>query len=75
MFDVSRGKHSGATAYGPAQVPDAINALRSGQDINYNGAAGDEDFDPQGNVVGDFIVWQAQPTQFVTHAYIAASEL
>jgi hypothetical protein len=75
MFDVSRGKGSGATAYGPAQVADAINALKRGQDINYNGAAGDEDFDDFGNVLGDFIIWQVQGTQFATHDYIAASQL
>ena len=75
MFDVSRGKRTGATAYGPLQVPDAVNALKRGEDINYNGAAGDEDFDDFGNVVGDFIIWQVQGTQFMTHDYIAASQL
>jgi ABC-type branched-subunit amino acid transport system substrate-binding protein len=75
MFNVSRGKSPGATAYGPAQVPDAIDALKRGEDINYNGAAGDEDFDDYGNVIGDFIVWQVQNGQFVTHDYIPAMAL
>jgi branched-chain amino acid transport system substrate-binding protein len=75
MFDVSRGKSPGATAYGPAQVPDAINALKRGEDINYNGAAGNEDFDDFGNVIGDFIVWQVQNSAFVTHDYIPAADL
>jgi ABC-type branched-subunit amino acid transport system substrate-binding protein len=75
MFDVSRGKSPGATAYGPLQVSDAIDAIKSGEDINYNGAAGDEDFDDYGNVIGDFIIWQVQGTGFVTHAYIPAAQL
>ncbi len=75
MFDVSRGKAKGAMTYGPAQVPDAIQALKRGLDINYNGAAGDEDFDNLGNVVGDFIIWQVKGSSFVTHDYIAASQL
>jgi ABC-type branched-subunit amino acid transport system substrate-binding protein len=75
MFDVSRGKHRGATAYGPAQVADAIDAIKRGQDINYEGAAGNEDFDDFGDVKGDFIIWQVQGTQFATHAYIPATEL
>jgi ABC-type branched-subunit amino acid transport system substrate-binding protein len=75
MFNVSRGKSAGAMIYGPAAVADAIEALKRGEDINYNGAAGDEDFDDFGNVIGDFIVWQVQGTQFVTHDYIPASQL
>ncbi len=76
MFNVSRGKNpKTAMTYGPLQVPEAIHALNVGEDINYNGAAGDEDFDDQGNVLGDFIIWQVQGTQFVTHDYIAADQL
>jgi branched-chain amino acid transport system substrate-binding protein len=75
MFNVSRGKGPNATAYGPAQVADAIDALKRGEDINYNGAAGDEDFDDFGNVVGDFIVWQVQNSQFATHEYLPAKLL
>jgi ABC-type branched-subunit amino acid transport system substrate-binding protein len=76
MFDVSRGKTSNANSYGPAQLPDAIGALKRNEDINYNGAAGNEDFDDQGNVIGDFIVWQVSSSQqFVTHDYIPATAL
>jgi branched-chain amino acid transport system substrate-binding protein len=75
MFNVSRGKGPNATAYGPAQVADAIYALKQGEDINYNGAAGDEDFDDYGNVIGDFIVWEVQNGQFATHEYIPAKDL
>jgi ABC-type branched-subunit amino acid transport system substrate-binding protein len=74
MFKVS-SKGSNAMAYGPAQVPDAIEALKRGEAINYDGAAGDEDFDAFGNVVGDFIVWQVQDNAFVTHDYVKAKDL
>jgi neutral amino acid transport system substrate-binding protein len=69
------GQGSTATSYGPAQVGDAIDALKRGESINYNGAAGDEDFDPYGDVIGDFIVWEVQNNEFVTHDYVAAKDL
>ena len=43
----------------PAQVGDALLALRDGQDINYKGASGNVDFEPNGNVKAGFIVWEA----------------
>ncbi|MDB4934219.1 MAG: Branched-chain amino acid transporter, amino acid-binding protein [Labilithrix sp.] len=43
----------------PAQVGDALLALRQGQDIDYKGASGNVDFEDNGNVKSGFIVWQA----------------
>ena len=43
----------------PAQVGEALLALRDGQDINYKGASGNVDLEPNGNVKAGFIVWQA----------------
>jgi neutral amino acid transport system substrate-binding protein len=43
----------------PAQVGEALLALRDGQDINYKGASGNVDLEPNGNVKAGFIVWEA----------------
>jgi branched-chain amino acid transport system substrate-binding protein len=75
MFAVSHGRGTSATPYGPADVGDAITALQQGHDINYQGASGDVDFDAQGDVVADFLVWQVQGTGFVNHDTISATLL
>ncbi len=75
MFDVSRGKVCGATPYGPANLGDALSALRAGGDINYQGASGDVDFDDYGDVIANFLVWQVKGSGFVSHAQISATEL
>lgn len=43
----------------PAQVGDALVAIRSGQEINYKGASGNVDIEGNGNVKSGFIVWEA----------------
>jgi ABC-type branched-subunit amino acid transport system substrate-binding protein len=43
----------------PAQVGDALLAIKAGQDINYKGASGNVDLEPNGNVKSGFIVWEA----------------
>lgn len=75
MFDVSRGKTKNANPYGPADLGDAINALKTGGDINYQGASGDVDFDDFGNVVADFLVWEVQGNGFVDHDTISSTLL
>ena len=42
----------------PAQVGDALLAIKAGQDIDYKGASGNVDFEPNGNVKSGFIVWE-----------------
>lgn len=44
-------------AYGPASFGDALTAVQRGTDIDYNGASGPVDFDDNGDVLGDFILW------------------
>lgn len=56
LYDVSRD----GVAYGPAEIPEAIVALRNGVNIDYKGASGPVDFDLFGNVRSDFIVWKVQ---------------
>jgi ABC-type branched-subunit amino acid transport system substrate-binding protein len=43
----------------PAQVGDALLALRQGQEIDYKGASGNVDLEGNGNVKSGFIVWEA----------------
>ncbi len=75
MFDVSRGMTSNATAFSPSHVGDAINSLKRGQDINYDGASGPVDFDDSGDVISGYIIWQVQTGAFIVHDRIKASDL
>jgi ABC-type branched-subunit amino acid transport system substrate-binding protein len=75
MFAVSHGTTSNPTPFGPAQLPDAIATLRSGGDINYQGASGDVDFNAQGDVVSGYLVWRIQGNAFVSFTTIGESLL
>ncbi|MGL5805366.1 MAG: ABC transporter substrate-binding protein, partial [Xenococcaceae cyanobacterium] len=39
----------------------ALKLIKSGQDINYQGASGNVDFDSQGDVIGSYDVWTVEP--------------
>src|SRR5205807_6540431 len=54
LYDVSHGAKPGAAAFGPAKLPDAIAAIKRGEDIDYVGASGQVDFDDNGLVQEDF---------------------
>lgn len=45
--------------YTPAQLGEAFLAVRQGDDIDYKGASGAVDLEPNGNVKSGFIVWEA----------------
>ena len=45
--------------YTPAQLGEALLAVRQGDDIDYKGASGAVDLEPNGNVKSGFIVWEA----------------
>ncbi|HEY1695083.1 MAG TPA: ABC transporter substrate-binding protein [Polyangiaceae bacterium] len=51
------------TVYGPGEFVDALDALARGEEIDYDGASGDCDFDPSGDVRADYIVWQVVKQQ------------
>jgi ABC-type branched-subunit amino acid transport system substrate-binding protein len=55
---------SGGQSFGPAQLDDALRAIRGGTDIDYDGASGNCDLDDSGNVITDYIVWKVQNGQF-----------
>lgn len=66
--------------YGPGQLAEAFGAIKSGQDIDYKGASGNVDFDENGNVLSDYVVWQVQKNAdgtfgFVTHSSVKAEDL
>ncbi|MYA59929.1 MAG: ABC transporter substrate-binding protein [Chloroflexi bacterium] len=45
-------------AVGPGDIPRALELIRDGKDINYEGAAGSIDFDENGDVLSSMRVWQ-----------------
>lgn len=45
--------------YTPAQLGDALLAVKNSEDIDYKGASGAVDLEPNGNVKSGFIVWEA----------------
>jgi neutral amino acid transport system substrate-binding protein len=80
MFSVSNGGgQASAMPFNPSQVPQALQALQQGEPINYNGASGNVDFTPSGDVVADFIVWEVVPgsngDQFTTFREIPATSI
>ena len=46
------------TQVGPGDIARALELIRSGQDINYEGAAGSQDFDAQGDVINTIEIWR-----------------
>jgi ABC-type branched-subunit amino acid transport system substrate-binding protein len=76
LFAVSKG----GEAFGPAEIGNAIDAIRKHIDIDYRGASGDVDFDEAGTVSSDYIVWDVEKQKdgtfaFVTIGRVPASEL
>ncbi|MBS2016652.1 MAG: ABC transporter substrate-binding protein [Deltaproteobacteria bacterium] len=47
------------TPFTPAQIGAALAAAREGTDIDYKGASGAVDLEPNGNVKSGFIIWKA----------------
>ncbi|MGH7282318.1 MAG: ABC transporter substrate-binding protein [Polyangiaceae bacterium] len=82
LFAVSRKSTTSVAGItvGPGDIGDALNDLQQGKGINYEGASGDCDFDENGDVVGDYIVWTVvhpagQQPAFLTIGKIPASAL
>jgi branched-chain amino acid transport system substrate-binding protein len=61
--------------FGPSQFGDALQAIQQGVDIDYKGASGDVDFNDQGGVVADYVVWQVKSGKFEILGRVPASEL
>lgn len=75
LFEVSRGEAD--PFFEPGEVADALQSIRDGRGINYEGASGPVDFDSFGNVVADYEIWRYDATarSFVRSSVVRASEL
>ena len=51
---------------GPGDIARALELVRSGTDIDYVGAAGDQDFDANGDVLNTIEIWQLKDGQIVS---------
>jgi neutral amino acid transport system substrate-binding protein len=56
--EVSGGEGSGQEV---SDVCEGLKLLKEGKKINYQGASGNVDIDPQGDVIGAYDIWQVQP--------------
>src|SRR5437660_11857079 len=64
------------TVIKPGQWASALTALSGGGDVNWEGAAGSEDFDANGDVRGSYEVWGVNSTfQIVRVAFIPDSSI
>ena len=45
---------------GPGDLARALDLLRNGKDINYDGVAGSQDFDPNGDVMNTIEIWKIE---------------
>ena len=43
---------------GPAEIPKALDLIRSGEDIDYEGVTGSQNFDEHGDVINAIEIWQ-----------------
>ncbi|MEO7113890.1 MAG: ABC transporter substrate-binding protein [Polyangiaceae bacterium] len=82
LYLVAKGTNQTDTkVVGPGNIGDALNYIHQGTDINYEGASGSCDFDENGDVLGDYIIWQvthnpaSSPPMFTTIGKIRASKL
>jgi len=53
----------------PEDIKKAIQLIKEGKDINYEGVAGSQDFDANGDVVGTIEVWKVVGGKIVTDHY------
>lgn len=74
LFEVSSDP---GRVFRPGATTDALQIIREGGSINYEGASGPVDFDPQGNIVADYEIWRfdAAEGDFVTIDTVLASDL
>lgn len=66
---------AGEKSYGPAELGEALTAIRDGKGVDYTGAAGPDDFNDTGDVIGDYIIWSVVGGNFKTVQKIKAGQL
>ncbi len=64
-----------SNSYGPSQVLDALDAIRRGERVHYEGASGNLALQPDGNVLAGYLVWTVVDGRFQTIARISAEDL
>jgi branched-chain amino acid transport system substrate-binding protein len=64
-----------SNSYGPAQVLDALDAIRRGEAVHYVGASGNLALQPDGNVLTGYLIWNVVNGQYQTIARIKAEDL
>ena len=64
-----------SNSYGPAQVLDALDAIRRGESVHYVGASGNLALEPDGNVQTGYLIWSVVDGQYQTIARIKAEDL
>ena len=58
--DAMRSVSRTGTSFTAAQFKDAVAAIKSDQDIDYDGASGPVDFDSAGDVTAPYDIWQVK---------------
>jgi branched-chain amino acid transport system substrate-binding protein len=56
---------------GPGDWAKAVSLIKAGKDINYSGAAGDHEFDGNGDVGGVFSEWTVKGGELVVSPPVA----
>jgi len=74
LYEVSRPP---GTPIRPGELARGISILSNGGDVDFIGASGPVDFDENGDVLSDYIVWRyvAATNSFVTDEYVPVAEL
>ncbi|MCA9616650.1 MAG: hypothetical protein KC586_28020, partial [Myxococcales bacterium] len=77
LFEVSRPDGTSDRAFGPGELGLALQRIRNGAAINYEGAAGPVNFDGFGNVISDYEIccFDAATRSFVRTSTVSASTL
>jgi ABC-type branched-subunit amino acid transport system substrate-binding protein len=79
LFQVSNPGEPGDTQpfFGPGDLGEALGRIREGTDIDYNGAGGPVDLDPNGDVRSDYETWiySMDAMAFTRTSIIRSSEL
>lgn len=72
LFDVSR---PGGNPFTPAKLPEAFAAIRRGEDINYEGASANCDFDESGDVIDNQLIRVVSDNEYRVERRYTAEEL
>jgi ABC-type branched-subunit amino acid transport system substrate-binding protein len=70
LFDVN---DNGGIRFADGEAfPELILAIGDGARMNYVGPSGEADFDPYGNVAGDYVLWQVGDSDFIDQSILRA---